>query len=175
MDAAQPSPTMEVKLFKRRWVMLLVFCLYSMSNSYMWIQYSSISHIFLRFYHTDTLAIDSLAMMYLFTYLALILPIMWMLANRGLREVLLVGCACNTIGAWIKTSSAEPSGLQVTFLGQTMCSIAATFILGTPTRLASLWFGQHEVSTACSIGCLGNQVCHRVVVCNFLAEFSLNT
>uniref|UniRef100_A0A674NVA8 FLVCR choline and putative heme transporter 2 n=1 Tax=Takifugu rubripes TaxID=31033 RepID=A0A674NVA8_TAKRU len=158
MDAAQPSPTVEVKLFKRRWVMLFIFCLYSMSNSYMWIQYSSISNIFVRFYHTDSLTISWLAMVYLFTYLGLIVPVMWMLANRGMREIVIVGSACNTIGAWIKTSSAEPSRLQVTFLGQFMSAIAATFILGTPTRLASLWFGQHEVSTACSIGVLGNQL-----------------
>lgn len=52
------SPRMEAKLYKRRWVMLFIFCLYSMSNSFMWIQYSSISDIFMRIYNTDSMLID---------------------------------------------------------------------------------------------------------------------
>lgn len=120
----------------------------------------------MRFYNTDSMAIDWLSMMYLLTYIILILPIMWMMEKQGMREILIVGSACNAIGAWIKTSSADPSRFFVTFLGQTVSSAAATFILGIPPRLASLWFGQKEVSTACSIAILGNQVCHKVLVRN---------
>lgn len=173
-DAAQPSLKMQPKLYKRRWALLFLFSLYSMSNSFMWIQYSSINNIFVRFYNTDSMAINWLSMMYLLTYIILILPIMWMLEKQGMREIVIVGSACNAIGAWIKTSSADPNRFFVTFLGQTMSSAASTFILGMPPRLASLWFGQQEVSTACSIAIQGNQVCHKVLVRYLLGNFSLN-
>ncbi|XP_051806483.1 feline leukemia virus subgroup C receptor-related protein 2-like isoform X1 [Acanthochromis polyacanthus] len=159
VDTAQLFPLMETKLYKRRWAMLFVFCCYSMSNAFMWLQYGIISNIFMRFYSIDSLAIDWLSMIYFLTYIPLILPVMWLLDSRGIRDVVVVGSAFNCIGAWIKMSTADPNMFAMTFFGQFVCSVATVYILGIPSRLASLWFGQQEVSTACSIGVLGNQVC----------------
>ncbi|XP_077412813.1 choline/ethanolamine transporter flvcr2a isoform X3 [Vanacampus margaritifer] len=157
-ESTQFFPLMETKLYKRRWVMLFLFCIYSMSNGIMWLQYGIISNIFKRFYGIDDMAINWLSMIYFFTYIPLIGVIMWLLDNRGLRELIVVGSAFNCIGAWIKTSTAHPDSFAVTFLGQFVCSVATVYILGIPSKLSSLWFGQQEVSTACSIGVLGNQM-----------------
>lgn len=159
LDTTRLFPLMETKLYRRRWVMLFVFSAYSMSNAFMWLQYGIISNIFMRFFSIDTMAIDWLSMIYFLTYIPLILPVMWLLDNRGLRDVVVVGSAFNCIGAWIKTSTADPAMFAMTFFGQFVCSVATVYILGIPSRLASLWFGQQEVSTACAIGVLGNQVC----------------
>lgn len=159
LDTVQLFPEMETKLYKRRWLMLFIFSIYSMSNSFMWLQYSIISNIFRHFYSVDRQAIDWLSMIYLLTYVPLILPVTWMLEKRGMKDIVLVGSALNCIGAWIKTSTADPAMYAITFLGQFVCSVAAVFLLGLPSKLASLWFGKQEVSTACSIGVLGNQVC----------------
>ncbi|XP_021165959.2 feline leukemia virus subgroup C receptor-related protein 2 isoform X2 [Fundulus heteroclitus] len=158
LDTAQLFPLMETKLYKRRWVMLLLFSIHSMSNAFMWLQYSIISNIFTRFYNIDTVAVDWLSMVYFLTYVLLIVPVSWALDNRGIRDVVVAGSAFNCIGAWIKTGTADPSMFAVTFVGQFVCSVATAHILGIPSRLASLWFGQQEVSTACSIGVLGNQL-----------------
>ncbi|CAK6957081.1 feline leukemia virus subgroup C receptor-related protein 2 isoform X2 [Scomber scombrus] len=158
LDTEDPPPLMETRLYKRRWVMLFLFFIYSMSNAFMWLQYSIISNIFMRFYGINTMAIDWLSMIYFLTYIPLILPVMWLLDNRGLRDIVVVGSAFNCIGAWIKTSTAHPDMFAMTFFGQFVCSVATVYILGIPSRLASLWFGQQEVSTACSIGVLGNQM-----------------
>lgn len=159
MDTVLIFPRMETKLYKRRWLMLFIFSAYSMSNAFMWLQYSIIGNIFMRFYNIDSLAIDWLSMIFFLTYIPLILPVMWVLDNRGIRDVVVVGAAFNCIGAWIKTGTAHPGMFAMTLFGQFVCSIATVFILGIPSRLASLWFGQHEVSTACAVGVLGNQVC----------------
>ncbi|XP_072313888.1 choline/ethanolamine transporter flvcr2a [Eucyclogobius newberryi] len=151
-------PLMETKLYKRRWLMLLIFSLCSMSNAFMWLQYSIISDIFMHFYSIDSLAIDWLSMIYFLTYIPFILPVTWMLDKRGLREIVLVGSAFNCIGAWIKTGTADPHMFPMTFFGQFVCSVATVYLLGLPSRLASSWFGQQEVSTACSIGVMGNQL-----------------
>ncbi|XP_008281093.1 choline/ethanolamine transporter flvcr2a isoform X2 [Stegastes partitus] len=157
-DSPQLFPLMETKLYKRRWAMLFLFSAYSTSNGFMWLQYSIISNIFMRFYGIDSLAIDWLSMIYCLTYIPLILPVMWLLDNRGMRDIVVVGSAFNCVGAWIKTSTADPDMFAMTFFGQFVCSVATVYILGIPSRLASLWFGQQEVSTACSIGVLGNQM-----------------
>ncbi|CAL1575254.1 unnamed protein product [Knipowitschia caucasica] len=151
-------PLMETKLYLRRWLMLLIFCLFSMTNAFMWLQYSIISNIFMHFYSVDSLALDWLSMIYFLTYIPFIWPVTWLLDKRGLRDIVLVGSAFNCIGAWIKTGTAEPNMFPMTFFGQFVCSLATVYLLGIPSRLASLWFGQQEVSTACSIGVLGNQM-----------------
>ncbi|XP_069371664.1 choline/ethanolamine transporter flvcr2b isoform X1 [Paralichthys olivaceus] len=148
----------ETKLYHRRWFMLFLFSAVSASNAFMWLQYGIISNIFMRFYNIDSLAIDWLSMIYLLTYIPLILPVLWLLEHRGIRDVVLVGSAFNCIGAWIKIGSASPNLFPVTFFGQFVCSVATVFVLGIPSYLASVWFGEKEVSTACSIGVLGNQL-----------------
>ncbi|XP_036927043.1 feline leukemia virus subgroup C receptor-related protein 2 isoform X1 [Acanthopagrus latus] len=158
LDRAQLFPLMETRLYRRRWLMLFIFCSCSMSNSFMWLQYSIIGDVFMRFYSVESMTIDWLSMTYCLTYIPLILPVTWLLDNRGMREVMVVGSAFNCIGAWIKTGTASPDMFAMTFLGQFVCSVAAVYFLGIPSRLASLWFGQQEVSTACSIGVLGNQM-----------------
>ncbi|XP_027139786.1 choline/ethanolamine transporter flvcr2b isoform X1 [Larimichthys crocea] len=157
-DQAKLVPKAETKLYHRRWIMLFLFSAVSASNAFMWLQYGIISNIFMRFYNIDSLAIDWLAMIYLLTYIPLIMPVLWLLDNRGIRDVVLVGSAFNCIGAWIKIGSANPNMFSVTFFGQFMCSVATVFVLGIPSYLASVWFGEEEVSTACSIGVLGNQL-----------------
>ncbi len=162
VDQAEPVPRVETKLYRRRWLMLFLFSGASASNGFMWLQYSIISNIFMRFYSTDSLAVDWLSMIYLLTYIPLILPVLWLLDNRGLRDVVLIGSAFNCIGAWIKVGSASPNMFPVTFFGQFVCAVADVFVLGIPSYLASVWFGEEEVSTACSIGVLGFQVCLKI-------------
>ncbi|XP_078798686.1 choline/ethanolamine transporter flvcr2b isoform X10 [Oryzias latipes] len=148
----------ETEIYCRRWLMLFLFGAVSASNAFMGLQYAIISNTFMRFYSMDSLAIDWLSLVYLLTYVPLILPVLWLLHNRGIRDAVLVGSAFNTIGSWIKIGSAGPDLFPVAFLGQFVCSVATVFILGIPSYLASVWFGEEEVSTACSIGVLGNQL-----------------
>lgn len=163
-DRAELVPKTETKLYHRRWAMLFLFSAVSGSNAFMWLQYGIISNIFMRFYNIDSLAIDWLAMIYLLTYIPLILPVLWLLDNRGIRDVVLIGSAFNCIGAWIKIGSVGPDLFPVAFFGQFMCSVSTVFVLGIPSYLASVWFGEKEVSTACSIGVLGNQVCLKYLI-----------
>lgn len=55
-------------------------------------------------------------------------------------------------------ASASPDMFVVAFVGQTLVAMSQVFILSVPARLAAVWFGPNEVSSACSIGVFGNQV-----------------
>lgn len=146
------------RLYKRRWLIVLLFSSYSLSNSYQWIQYGIINNIFMKFYSVDTFTIDWMSMIYMLTYIPFIFPVTWLLDKKGLRVIALVATALNCAGTWIKVASVRQDLFAVTFLGQFCCSLAQVFILGMPSRIASVWFGSEEVSTACSIGVFGNQV-----------------
>ncbi|KAM7367944.1 hypothetical protein PAMP_014209 [Pampus punctatissimus] len=146
------------RLYKRRWMIVLLFSSYSLCNSYQWIQYGIINNIFMKFYNVDAFTIDWMSMIYMLTYIPFIFPVTWLLDKKGLRVVAIVATALNCAGTWIKVASVRPNLFAVTFLGQLFCSFAQLFILGMPSKIASVWFGSDEVSTACSIGVFGNQL-----------------
>ncbi|CAH1252674.1 FLVCR1 [Branchiostoma lanceolatum] len=148
------------KLYKRRWFMLLLFSSYSLSNAFQWIHYSVISNIVVRYYSVSILAVDWLSMVYMLAYIPLIFPATWTLDRYGLRVVGLLGSSLNCIGAWLKVAGVGRERFAVTMFAQTVCSVAQIFILGMPARVAAVWFGPREVSTATSIGVFGNQVCN---------------
>ncbi|XP_061223401.1 heme transporter FLVCR2 isoform X4 [Neopsephotus bourkii] len=152
------AATAGVRLSRRRWVVLLLFSSYSLCNAFQWIQYGSINNIFARFYGVSAFAIDWLSMTYMLTYIPLLFPVAWLLDKKGLRLISLAGSALNALGAWVKLGSLKPHLFSITVLGQVICSLSQVFILGMPSRIASVWFGSREVSTACSIAVFGNQL-----------------
>ncbi|KAL0608663.1 Feline leukemia virus subgroup C receptor-related protein 1 [Plecturocebus cupreus] len=155
---AEGAPLPRTALSPRRFVVLLIFSLYSLVNAFQWIQYSIISNVFQRFYGVTLLHIDWLSMVYMLAYVPLIFPATWLLDTRGLRLTALLGSGLNCLGAWIKCGSVRQHLFWVTMLGQCLCSVAQVFILGLPSRIASVWFGPKEVSTACATAVLGNQL-----------------
>ncbi|KAI4892281.1 hypothetical protein NFI96_012007 [Prochilodus magdalenae] len=148
----------DTRLYKRRWAIVFLFSSYSLCNAFQWIQYGIINNIFMRFYSVSSFAIDWMSMVYMLTYIPFIFPVTWLLDKKGLRVVALVASSINCLGTWIKVTSVRPNLFWVTMLGQFACSFAQVFILGMPSRIASVWFGSGEVSTACSIGVFGNQL-----------------
>uniref|UniRef100_A0A183GSZ7 MFS domain-containing protein n=1 Tax=Heligmosomoides polygyrus TaxID=6339 RepID=A0A183GSZ7_HELPZ len=81
-----------------------------------------------------------------------------LLDKYGLRMSVLMGGAGNAIGAWIRVFSTNPNAFWITFVGQTIVGSSQMFTLGIPPRLAAVWFGPNEVSTACAAGVFGNQL-----------------
>ncbi|XP_071665547.1 choline/ethanolamine transporter FLVCR2 isoform X5 [Patagioenas fasciata] len=155
---AAAGTAVEVRLSRRRWAVVLLFSSYSLCNAFQWIQYGSINNVFAHFYGVSDFAIDWLSMCYMVTYIPLLFPVAWLLDKRGLRPIALAGSALNALGAWVKLGSLKPQLFPVTVLGQVICSMAQVFILGMPSRIASVWFSSHEVSTACSFAVFGNQL-----------------
>ncbi|XP_071538239.1 choline/ethanolamine transporter flvcr2a isoform X2 [Panulirus ornatus] len=147
-----------MKVYKIRWVILTLFVLYSMSNAFQWIQYSIINNIILEYYKVDVNMIDWTSMIYMVTYIPLIFPGSWYLEKKGLRKAVLIGSCGTMIGSWIKVGSVAQDRFWLTFLGQCTTAVSQIFILGIPPRLAAVWFGPTQVSTACAIGVFGNQL-----------------
>ncbi|CAN2391541.1 heme export, partial [Pristimantis euphronides] len=150
-------PLLQTRLYGRRFAVLAVFSLYSLVNAYQWIQYSILASIFTGFYGVSYQAVDWLSVVYMLAYVPLIFPATWLLDTRGLRLTALLGSGLNCLGAWVKCAAARPDLFPVTMLAQVVCSVAQVFILGLPSRVASVWFGPKEVSTACATAVLGNQ------------------
>lgn len=64
----------ETKVYKRRWLILIIFVLYSASNSMQWIQYSIIANIITMYYNVSTFSVDMTSMIFMITYIPFIFP-----------------------------------------------------------------------------------------------------
>lgn len=171
---AQVETRLETRLYLKRFAVLAVFSLSSLVNAFQWIHYSIIAHVFTRYYGVSNSQVDWLSIVYMVAYVPLIFPATWLLDRRGLRLTAMLGAGLNCAGAWLKCASVNPERFGVTVTAQVVCAVAQVFILGLPSRVASVWFGPREVSTACATAVLGNQVrgraCNRFEVLRVSSE-----
>ncbi|KAL1109968.1 hypothetical protein AAG570_014077 [Ranatra chinensis] len=129
-----------------------------MSNSMQWIQYSIIANVITRYYDISSAWVDWTSMVYMVSYIVLIVPGSWAINTFGLKKCVAIGAGGTCIGSWIKAFSLGRDKFWVGFAGQSVVAASQVFILSVPARLAALWFGPKEVSSACSIGVFGNQL-----------------
>lgn len=61
-------------------------------------------------------------------------------------------------------SQVKPTHFKVKWTKTTLSFSLQVFILSLPARVAAVWFGPDQVSSACSVGVFGNQV--SVVLCS---------
>ncbi|XP_058808500.1 heme transporter FLVCR2 [Phymastichus coffea] len=153
-----PTQAIETKIYARRWLVLGIFVLYSASNSMQWIQYSIISNLIVQYYDVLNFSVEMTSMIYMITYIPFIFPASYFLDRFGLRYAALLGALGTCVGSWIKVVSVSPNKFWIGFAGHTVVAVSQTFILSVPARLAAVWFGPDQVSSACSIGVFGNQL-----------------
>ena len=89
--ASAESAAPQWRVYNRRWIILLLFCLYSMTNAFQWIQYAIINNIAARYWGVSASSVDWLSMVYMVVYVPLILPATWLIDKKvsetcGLRQ-----------------------------------------------------------------------------------------
>uniref|UniRef100_A0A182TKS3 Major facilitator superfamily (MFS) profile domain-containing protein n=1 Tax=Anopheles melas TaxID=34690 RepID=A0A182TKS3_9DIPT len=151
-------PAGEFRMYSRRWLVLAIFVMYSASNALQWIQYSIIANIVQRYYNITSTWVDWTSMIFMILYIPLIFPASWILDKLGLRIAAISGVLGTCIGAWVKCFSVSPDLFWVGFVGQSIVAASQVFILSLPAKVAAVWFGPDQVSSACSIGVFGNQM-----------------
>ncbi|KAG5895664.1 hypothetical protein JTB14_008673 [Gonioctena quinquepunctata] len=152
----EKSSKFEVKAFKRRWIIIMIYVYYACVASLGWIEYSSITPLVVKYYNVSTLAVDWTAIVYMAVYPFFIIPASYIMDKKGLRTTALIGCIGTFIGMSVKVLSIRRDLFWIVLLGQTIVSISQVFITSLPPKLASVWFKPSEVSTACSLGVLGS-------------------
>jgi len=70
------------RVYKRRWLILALFVLYSSSNAFQWIQYAIINDIVTSFYKVGASWVDWTSLIYMFVYIPLIFPATFLLQKK---------------------------------------------------------------------------------------------
>ncbi|XP_018571738.1 uncharacterized MFS-type transporter C09D4.1-like [Anoplophora glabripennis] len=147
-----------VKAYKRRWVILVIFILYSAANSFQWMEYSIITSIVKRYYNVSSLAVDWTSIIYMAIYPIIVVPVSYVIDKKGLRVAALVGGLGTALAAAVKVFSIGTDLFYVVLIGQAIGSAAQVFILCLPAKIAAVWFKPSEASTTCSIAVFGTQL-----------------
>ncbi|KAJ7356314.1 Major facilitator super domain-containing protein 7 [Desmophyllum pertusum] len=157
--------------------MLLVLFVLNVSNAMLWLSFAPVADYSASYYDKSVNDINWLSIVYLLCYLLFGLVAVWILDVLGLRTGVLLGAWLNVLGAVVRILSGlhfVPQDIKfiVVMIGQTLAALAQPFLLGSPTKLAALWFGANERATANMIASLSNPV--GVMVANALAPVIVN-
>lgn len=152
------SVSFTTKLYRKRYLILILFVLLSMSNAFQWIEYAIIENIVTKYYETSTFWVNCTSVVYMAAYIIGIIPATYLLDKKGLRFCVLLGAFGNCFGSIVKCFSIDSNRFWVTMIGQTIVASSQLFILNIPPLLAAVWFSDKEVSRATAYGVFGNQV-----------------
>ncbi|KAJ8947407.1 hypothetical protein NQ318_009613, partial [Aromia moschata] len=147
----------KIQVYRIRWLNLGLFVAFSASNAMQWIQFSIIADVVVAYYGVSTTWVNWTSMVYMVLYIPFIFPGSYLLEKLGLRKAIIIGVLGTCAGSWIKVGAVHPDRFWVAFIGQSLVALSQVFILSVPARLAAVWFGPSQVSSACSIGVFGNQ------------------
>ncbi|KYN30097.1 PREDICTED: feline leukemia virus subgroup C receptor-related protein 2-like [Trachymyrmex cornetzi] len=157
-DESTNVEPLKLKVYKKRWLMLIIYMIYNGTNSSQWIEYSIITNVVTKYYGVSSMMVDWTSMLFLAIYAVFIFPASYVTDKCGLRWTIIIGAGLNCLGSWIKILSVQPDRLYVVFIGHSIVALAQTLVLPLPGRLAAQWFPSTQLSTATSLGIFGNQV-----------------
>lgn len=149
--------TIVIKPSLKRFFILLMYGICSMEKSFQWINLSTITNKVSLFYGVDNLAVNWTSVLFMITFIPLVLPTGWLIERIGLRKAVLIGSTGITVGAIIKCFACAEDRFYIIILGQIVVSLSEQFIFCIPARIASVWFPDSQVSLATGFGIFGNQ------------------
>uniref|UniRef100_A0A8C7UMV9 Solute carrier family 49 member 3 n=1 Tax=Oncorhynchus mykiss TaxID=8022 RepID=A0A8C7UMV9_ONCMY len=161
----KPNPVLEkcivFKVYKRRWFILFVLCLLNCSNSILWLTFAPVADHSAQFMGVTLDQINWLSMIYMVVAIPLSFGTTWMLDTLGLRITLVLGSWLNMLGAVLRfvgimRNLPSAANFPVVMGGQTLCALAQPLVIFTPTKLAALWFPEHQRATANMIASMSN-------------------
>nr|XP_046262143.1 solute carrier family 49 member A3 [Scatophagus argus] len=155
------SKLLVFRVYKRRWFVLLVLCLLNCSNATLWLTFAPVADQSAQYLKVTLEEINWLSLVYMVVAIPLSFGTTWMLDTLGLRITLVLGSWLNMFGAVVR-ACGMPLRLNhtvlypVVMLGQTLGALAQPLIIFTPTKLAALWFPDHQRATANMIASMSN-------------------
>ncbi|XP_061895679.1 solute carrier family 49 member A3 [Entelurus aequoreus] len=152
------------KVYKKRWLVLSLICLLNCSNAMLWLTFAPVADLSAQTMKVSLNAINWLSVVYVVVAIPLSFGATWMLDIVGLRATILLGSWLNMGGAVIRILWCVPAqnsfagriSYPLVFFGQTLAAVAQPLIIFTPTKMAALWFPDHQRATANMMASMAN-------------------
>lgn len=164
IDDGSGSGVVKLATYRRRWLMLGLFCLATATNAIIWITTSPINSLTQEYYGVGANAVNGLSIVFLAAYVPVSLLTNWVFGRYGVRNGMVLATGLNLLSGLVRFLSTESNeaarsnGFAILMVGQTLGAIAQPFFTNIPVLLASVWFPKDERDLATVVGALFNPV-----------------
>uniref|UniRef100_A0ABM5FRJ0 Solute carrier family 49 member A3 isoform X1 n=1 Tax=Pogona vitticeps TaxID=103695 RepID=A0ABM5FRJ0_9SAUR len=171
--AADPKQPGAFQVYRRRWFLLAVVSLLSCSNALLWLTFAPVADKTAERFNTSVDIVNWLSLVYLVISVPFGLLAIWILDTIGLKFAVILCAWLNVIGSIIRIFSIVDilslGSLNFVYLlvGQCFCGMAQPLIIFSPTKVAALWFPDHQRATANMIGSMANPL--GILIANLLS------
>ncbi|XP_067246086.1 solute carrier family 49 member A3 isoform X2 [Chanodichthys erythropterus] len=153
----------EFKIYKRRWFILFVLCLLNCSNAMSWLTFAPVADQTAQYLQVSLNLVNWLSLVYVLVAIFFSLITTWVLDTLGLRFSLIMGSWLNMLGSVLRYVGVlncipEWAVFPMVMGGQTLCAFAQPLVIFAPTKLAALWFPDHQRATANTMASMANTV-----------------
>ncbi|XP_055647379.1 solute carrier family 49 member A3 isoform X3 [Falco biarmicus] len=168
-----PGGQSPFKTYRRRWLLLAAVCLLNCSNAMLWLTFAPVADKTAAYFHISLEMVNWLSVVYLLISIPFGLVATWVLDSMGLRCAVILSAWLNMVGSIIrmfsvlKFFSLGPQSYWYLFIGQCLCALAQPLIIFSPTKLAALWFPDHQRATANMIASMSNPL--GILIANVLS------
>jgi FLVCR family feline leukemia virus subgroup C receptor-related protein len=142
----------------KRYVIMLLFCLNSGNKAFQWIQVPAATTKATVLYGVDNYIINLGSILFMMSFVVLSWPACYIIETIGMRRAVLIASFGTALGAIIKCFSCHEEGVWLLMVGQIIVSLCEQFIFSLPSRIASVWFPDNQVSFCVAMCVVGNQV-----------------
>ena len=104
VESLEDGDRNEIKVYRRRWIVLAIFVSDVVVNLATWISFGPIAEIARCYYGVTDFWINSLSTVYMLSYTVLLLPGVWMLARLELQTTAVIASCCSAAGACLKVA-----------------------------------------------------------------------
>ena len=140
------------RIYRYRWIVLLVFMAVASLNQLLWITFAPITSSAVSYYRVSDLSIGLLSMSFMIVYIVVSIPASWVIDTHGLRVAVGIGAALTGVFGLLRGLVA-PNYVLV-LIAQIGIAIGQPFVLNAVTKVAARWFPLEERATAAGLGSL---------------------
>jgi sugar phosphate permease len=140
------------KVYRYRWVILLVYMFATAINQLLWITFASITSSAANYYAVSDLSIGLLSMSFMIVYIIISIPASWVIDTYGIRTA--VGIGAVLTGLFGVMRGLVATNYVLVLIAQLGIALGQPFILNAVTTVAVRWFPIQERATAAGFGSL---------------------
>ncbi|CAB3399960.1 unnamed protein product [Caenorhabditis bovis] len=158
-DDEEAHEQLQLKVYKRRWIVLIAIALLNNTNTMSWISYAPSGNYVNTFYGEGSAS--WLSMIFMICTIPVGIFAMWAGREWGMRTAILIAGWTNGIGSIIRVISSlgfvpQEWRFPIVLTGQGIAAIAYPFIMFLPTKVAGSWFPENQRAIATTIGVMSN-------------------
>eukprot|EP00111_Clytia_hemisphaerica_P022741 TCONS_00066934-protein len=159
------------KLYTRRWFVLAVVALFNVTNAMIWITFAPVTNFAASYFEISEKSVNYFSLVYFIASLPMGGISWWTIETYGFRFSVILGCIVNALGGVLRVVGAYSFHGHLRFtivlVAQILSACVQPFVLSMPTKIAALWFGDHERTIANTIATMANPL--GVLVANGIA------